>query len=122
MRWLNDGTVRLSKNAPAILRQIADGGLFDQAPRKVVRRLPSKFLQAMKQSTNPENPYNVAVEEVWEDLDPRHTKDGNPRLVKVIAVGNTHAVVQRVGSHARTTVALDSFSGTGKRGYKRHGS
>lgn len=123
MRWLGDGTVRLSKNAPKLLQQIAGAGLLDQAPRSLVRRLPKKFYKSMKRDGSvSENPYDVKVDELWEDLDPRHSKDGVPRVVRVVAVGDTHAVVERIGSHARTTVKLSSFSGTGKKGYKRHGS
>lgn len=120
MRWLSDGSVKLSKNAPKVLHRLVDNGHFKQEPRKSDKHMPKKFSKKQQAEVAPQNPYGVEVGQYWEDLDPRHRDPhGAPRQVRVIAVGNTHAVLENTQTHSRTTVRLSSFSGRGSKNYKR---
>lgn len=64
------------------------------------------------------NPHNVTEGQVWEDLDPRHAKEGVPRMVEVVSVGHTHAVVKNTVSGVRVTILLERFRGGKRTGYK----
>jgi hypothetical protein len=125
MRWLSDGTVKLSKNAPKVLHKLVNDGHFKQEPRRKVRQMPKKFAQAEKSKSVEKrdrsmcNPYNVEVDQTWEHLDKRTAVAGIPRQVRVVNVGDTHAVVENMATGNRTTVRLAAFSGKGSKSYKR---
>lgn len=125
MRWLNDGSVKLSKNAPKLLHQLVDAGHFKQEPRRRVRQMPKKFTQEEKSKSVAKrdlsvcNPYGVEVGQTWEHLDKRTSASGIPRQVRVVAVGDTHAVLENMATGNRTTVRLSAFNGKGSKSYKR---
>lgn len=125
MRWLNDGSVKLSKNAPKEVQALAASGLLDQGPLVNVRRprkprgyLLQKFKKA-PEGVNSNNKYNVRVGQVWESLDPRQTSfKGEKRQVRILEVGETHALVQGLRFDTKSLINLSRFSGKTVKGYQ----
>lgn len=116
MIWGKDGKPRLSKNAPAVLRKLVEEGHFSQKPVPECskpRKRPEQFFRCKKSLVPPagSNPYRVATEEVWLDRDTRNNQSGKSRRVKVLAVGDTHAVVENLDTGTRSAIKLTSFSG-----------
>lgn len=121
MSWGRDGKPRLSKHAPAVLRKLVEEGHFSQQPRpedKAPRKSPERFFRCKRSRVPPagSNPFNVTLNEVWVDGDRRnHDPSGQPRQVKVLAVGDTHAVVENLSTGTRSTIKLINFSGKPKK-------
>lgn len=44
----------------------------------------------------PKNPYNVQVGQIWQDWDSRYRKPEDQRLLRVIGVGEEHALLIKV--------------------------
>ena len=51
----------------------------------------------------------VTEGQIWQDWDSRVRNGVNPRTVRVVTVGHTHAVVENQITGRRTTVALKRF-------------
>lgn len=121
MSWGRDGRPRLSKHAPAVLRSLVESGHFIQKPMpeySAPRKRPEQFFRCRKSPVPPagSNPFGVAVGEIWVDGDRRNNDhDGSPRRLKVVAIGDTHAVVANMTTGHRSTVKLSNFSGKPKK-------
>jgi hypothetical protein len=121
MSWDRSGKPRLSKRAPAVLRRLVEEGHFNQKPMPEYskpRKRPEQFFRFRKSAVPPvgSNPFGVAPAEEWLDGDRRNnTQDGAPRYLRVVAVGDTHAVVENKATGHRSTVKLTNFSGKPKK-------
>lgn len=117
MRWGMDGKPRLSKHAPDALRKLVEAGHFNQNPPPAYsrpRKRPEQFIQCRRSLVPPagSNPYGVTKGEIWVDGDKRNADHRGPlRRVKVLTVGDTHAVVVNLTSGYRSAIKLANFSG-----------
>lgn len=108
---------RLARSAVPALRSLAEEALAPPAVEPKTRTVKTKPVPSFKpalEGPNARNVYNVAVGERWGSLDPRR-----PRVVRILAVGATHAMVICDDTGARTTIALKRFSGRTRIGYAR---
>ena len=64
------------------------------------------------------NPFEVDKGQLWTDLDTRHKRDGVPRVVKIITVGDWVAVVENTKTGKRTFIELNKFNPNIKRGFR----
>jgi len=119
MRWLGDGSVKLSKNAPPLLQSLVGSGWFkqDPLPRQRARPLPRGFRPANETTTT--NEYGVERDQVWESLDPRDTVEGRTRQVRVLALGADKVLVENLLNGKRTTIDIKRFNGKTRKGFKR---
>lgn len=117
MRWLNDGSVKLSKNAPPLLQKLVDEGHLKQGPllRQKARPLPRGFLPANQTG----NEYGVELDQVWESMDPRDKLEGQPRQVRVVALSVDKVLVENLRNGKRTSINMKRFSGRSTKGFKR---
>lgn len=120
MRWRSDGTPILSRRAPEYLKELVAAGHFVQSPfpkNPKMRKEPRRFIGFQKSREPPEgsNPFGVTMDEVWIDQDPKHAVNGNLRRVKVLLVGDIHAVVENLSTARRSLVKLSNFSGKPKK-------
>lgn len=117
MKWLNDGSVKLSKNAPPLLQKLVGDGHFkqDPSPRQKVRALPRGFIPVNDTTANE---YGVKRDQVWESLDPRDSLGGLQRQVRVISLAADRALVENMRNGKRTTINLKYFSGKTRKGFK----
>lgn len=117
MRWLNDGSVKLSKNAPQLLQKLVGDGYFKQDPllKRKHRALPRGFIPA---NQNAPNGNGVERDQVWESLDPRDKLEGQPRQVRVVVLGIDKVLVENLRNGKRTTVDYKRFTGKTRKGFK----
>lgn len=118
MRWMEDGSVKLSKHAPKVLHGLAETGLLNQPPMASnprPRRLPLGF----KLADATTNTYGVEKGQVWASLDPRDLVDGQPRQVRVVLVGAEKVLVENLLTGKRSSIALQRFVRNTKSGYMR---
>lgn len=124
MRWLADGKVRLSKNAPAELHGLAATGLLDQEPSGLGGPRPKNLLlkkfKKAPEGVNANNMHGVEKDQIWESLDPRHRppQASIVRQVRILEVGATHALVQGLRYDTRSLINLKSFGGKTTREYR----
>lgn len=111
MRRLNDG-LRLSKGVAQVMHEAL---LDDPQPRRKVSAVPRNFKPATEGSVNQ---FGVTKGQVWESMDPRDLVDGEPRLVCVVTVGDSHALVENMKTGVRTSISLKSFSGRNRKSFK----
>lgn len=120
MRWLADGSVKLSKHAPKSLHAVVASGLLNQAPLPESlrpRRRASGMPRGFKE-VNSTNEYGVEKDQIWESLDPRDKVAGQARQVRIVAVGDAKAVAENIRTSKRTLIALKSFNGKTRKGFK----
>lgn len=111
LRRLNDG-FRLSKGAAQNLVAALSAECM---PKRRSRGLPRSFKPANETSANV---HGVAVDQIWESLDPRDIYQGQARQVRVVAVGAEKALVESLLHGNRTSIALKRFSGKTHKGFK----
>jgi hypothetical protein len=62
------------------------------------------------------NTFEVDKGLFWTDLDPRNKRDGVPRVIKIITVGDWVAVVENTKTGKRSFIELSRFNPNIKRG------
>lgn len=75
-------------------------------------------LEALLEEDTPEVP-EVAVDQFWETTDTKRSKaaDGGKRRVRIVAVGDTHAIAENVATGNRTSIRLAAFKAKNKKDY-----
>lgn len=117
MRWLRDGSVKLSKHAPPILQSLVAEGHFKQSPlsKQKAKPLPRGF----KPANETVNEYGVERDQIWESLDARDVVDGQPRQLRVLVVGEGKVLVESLRTGHRTSIDIKRFNGKTIKGFKR---
>lgn len=117
MRWLNEGSVKLSKTAPKALHELVSLVLLgrSRSPRREASGLPRGFKPANETSVNE---HGVERDQIWQSLDPRDLVDGQPRQVRVLVIGAEKALVENLFTGNQTAIALKRFCGKTKKGFK----
>lgn len=61
----------------------------------------------------------LAIDQEWETIDSKRSKasDGGKRRVRIVAVGDTHAIAENTISGNRTSIRLSAFKAKGKKDY-----
>lgn len=111
MRRLRDG-MKLSKQVAQALHELLLDGLL---PKRKTSNVPRSFKPANETSVNQ---FNVTRDQIWESLDPKDGVDGEPRQLRIVEVGDTHAIVDNLRTGARSAIDLNRFSGKTKKGFK----
>jgi hypothetical protein len=110
LRRLGEG-FRLSKEAT---KNLVSALRAEFTPRRSANGLPRSFKPANETS----NMYGVAVNQIWESLDPRDVYDGQARQVRVVAVGAEKVLVESLTTGSRSSIALKRFCGKTCKGFK----
>lgn len=80
------------------------------------KQLPKELLEPME-ATNNEIP-TLTIDQLWEIADNRKANAPKVRTVKVITIGDTHAIVENTETKHRTSVRLAAFNGRTKKSYR----
>ncbi len=115
MRWMNDGSVKLSKHAPKALQEIVATGLLNQPPLSNAK--PRKLPRGFKLADATTNTHGVEKNQIWASLDAHDLVDGHARQVRVIAVGAEKVFVENTATGKRSSIALHRFASTNRRGF-----
>lgn len=106
MQRLDEGKVNVSTQEAETLEELA------KVPRKRKKPMPVRF---KKTQVAHENPFGVAAGQLWESRDERVKP---ARQLRVIDVGDEHAVMENIETGRRTTVQLRLFKPNTKRGFR----
>lgn len=80
------------------------------------KQLPTELLENMEtiQSKVPA----LAVDQLWEITDNRKPHSPKVRTVKILGIGDTHALVENIETRHVTEVRLSAFNGRTKKSYR----
>ncbi len=109
MRRLHDG-LRLSPEIAQLIRVLLTDDPLPKRSRSVPRIKPANETSV--------NQFGVKPDQVWESMDPRDLIEGAPRQLKVVEVGDTHAVLENLRTGVCSAVLLKRFAGRTKKDFK----